>query len=177
MIKLKQNSSGFSLLEITFVLVVLIGLCLSGYSLLSGNNKNNIKAGSGSSTISTSNSTSSISQYAVLTPATVSSKTAECSQQIIFSSNGDSGPITCSNGGLNILEWNGLAALEPKVMTLGYDATSSQVQSALCADVQANISNPIELTTYQISALYYGWNFASNPSNVIANGICVNKDD
>lgn len=172
--KLNQNNSGFSAVEISFVLVILIGLCLSGYLLFSNTHKTNNQASSDSSTASSTNSTS---PYAVLPPATVVSKIAECRQQIVFSSNGDSGPITCSNGDLNITEWNGLAALEPSIMTLGYTASVTQVESALCADVGANISNPIEVTNYQISALYYGWNFSSNPSIVITNGSCVNKDD
>jgi len=172
--KLNQNNSGFSAVEIAFVLVILIGLCLSGYLLFNNTHKTNNQATSGSSATSTSSSTS---PYAVLSPATVASKTAECSQQLVFSSNGDSGPVTCTNGDLNITEWDGLAALEPSIMTLGYTATVAQVESALCADVRANISNPIEVTNYQISALYYGWNFSSNPSVVITNGSCVNKDD
>ncbi len=174
--KLKLNNHGFGAVEIAFMLVVIIGLCLSGYFLFSNDHKTPTNNSSNTQPSST-NSTSGNSAYAVLSPATVPSKTAECSQQISFSSNGDSGPVTCSNGNLNILEWNGLSALEPSVMKLGYSATFAQVQSALCADVKENISNPIEVTTYQISALYYGWNFTSNPAAVITNGTCVNTDD
>lgn len=172
--KIKQNTLGFTVVEIAFVLVVLIGLCLSGYFLFSSDHKTNNTTRPGGSTSST---TSASSAYAVLAPASVPSKAAECNQQISFSSNGDSGPIICSNGDLNVLEWNALAALEPKVMTLGYSATTAQVQSALCADVQANIANPIEQTTYQIAALYYGWSFTTNPTAVITNGTCMNTDD
>jgi hypothetical protein len=117
--------------------------------------------------------------FAVLSPASVASKTAECSQQVSYSSNGNSGPIQCSNGDLNVLEWNTLAALEPSVMTLGYGATAAQVQSALCKDASdsssdANTSNSniIEGTTYHIAALYYGWSFSSDPSAVLSNGTC-----
>lgn len=131
----------------------------------SGNNQ--------SSTVVSSN------PYAVLSPATVASKTAECTTPITYASNGDSSPVTCSNGDLNVTEWNALATLEPKVMSLGPSATEAQVQSALCSDAtdsasDANTSNSnaIEATTYTISALYYGWNFASNPSVVLTNGTC-----
>jgi hypothetical protein len=173
----KKNSWGFTPVEIAFVLVIIMGLFLSGYLLFSSDHKTNKLASSSSSTTSTTTTNSTSSSYAVLSPATVPSKTAECTQAISFSSNGDSGPISCTAGGLNITEWNSLAALEPTVMALGYGATSIDVQSALCADVQENISNPIEVTTYQIAALYYGWNFSSNPTAVITNGTCVNKDD
>ena len=174
--KIKQNANGFSAVEIAFVLVVIAGLCLSGYLLFSSH-KTAKQASSNTPISTTNNTTKSTSNYEILSPATVPPKTAECSQQISFSSNGDSGPISCSAGGLNILEWNSLAALEPSVMTLGYSATFAQVQSALCADVKENISNAIEATTYQISDLYYGWNFSANPTTVITNGTCVNADD
>jgi hypothetical protein len=124
-----------------------------------------------------SSSTSSSNAYTVLPPATVPPKTPECTQTVTYDSSGASGPVTCSNGDLNSLEWNSLSALEPSVMKLGYSATSAQVQSALCADVEQNISNQIELISYQISSLYYGWNFSSNPSAVITNGTCQNVDD
>lgn len=129
----------------------------------------------GSPTTATSPSTASA--YTILFPATVPSKIPECSHTLTFSSNGDSGPVTCANGDLNATEWNSLATLEPKVLTLGYSATTVQVQAALCADVNANVSNPIEETAYQIASLYYGWHFTANPSSVIENGTCVNVDD
>jgi hypothetical protein len=174
----KHNTKGFSAVEIAFVLVVITGLCLSGYLLLSNSHKPKRPSETTNSATSTNTTTnSSNGAYAVLSPASVPSKTAECNQAISFSSNGDSGPITCSDGELNATEWNSLAALEPSVMNLCYGATSAQIQSSLCADVRANISNPIEVTTYQITALYYGWNFNPSPTSVITNGTCVNTDD
>jgi hypothetical protein len=175
--KIKQNANGFSAVEIAFVLVVITGLCLSGYLLFSSQKTGKQASSTNPATTTNTTAKSTSSVYAVLSPATVPSKTAECSQQISFSSNGNSGPITCNNEDLNVTEWDSLSALEPKVMTLGYSATSAEVQSALCADVHANISNPIEETTYQIAALYYGWIFTTNPSSVITDGSCVNLDD
>jgi hypothetical protein len=175
--KIKQNENGFSAVEIAFILVVIAGLCLSGYLLFSSQKTAKQSPSNTSTSTSNTSTKSTNSAYKVLSPATVPSKTAECNQQISFSSNGDSGPITCNDGSLNVTEWNSLAALEPSVMTLGYGVTVTQVQSALCADVKENISNAIEATTYQISALYYGWNFSENPTTVITNGTCVNVDD
>ena len=117
------------------------------------------------------------SAYAVLSPATVPSKTVECAQSITYAGNGVPGPVQCSNGGLNSTDWNALAALEPSSLKLGYNANPSQVQTALCNDVSANISNPIELTVYQIASLYYGWSFSTNPSVVLTNGTCRNAND
>ena len=113
----------------------------------------------------------------MLSPATVPSKTAECSQSVTYASNGVPGPVQCSNGELNSTEWNALAALEPSILKLGSNVNAGQVQSALCNDVATNISNPIELTVYQIARLYYGWNFSNNPSVVLTNGTCTNADD
>ena len=124
-----------------------------------------------------SNQSTASNSFAVLSPATVPSKTAECSQAVTFAGNGSSSPITCANGDLNATEWNSLSSLEPKVMTLGYGASAAQVQSTLCSDVANNISNIIEQENYQISSLYYGWNFSSNPSAVLTNGTCQNIDD
>jgi len=117
------------------------------------------------------------SQNNILTPAPVASKVALCAQTISYSADGVPGPIQCTNGDLNSSTWKALAALEPKVLALGYSPTAAQVQANLCSDVAANISNPIELAVYQISSLYYGWSFSSNPSAVLSNGSCQNADD
>jgi len=63
-------------------------------------------------------------------------------------------------------------------MSLGYGATVAQIQPALCADANASDSDAntkngsiVEATVYQISALYYGWNFSTNPAAIL-NGGC-----
>lgn len=167
--------NGYSLLESLIVLVVVILLAGAGYFIYKENHKHTSSVTKSVAAKQTNNPTNSA--YATLTPATVPSKVVECSQQISYASNGVPDPVQCSNGDLNVTDWQALAALEPKVLTLGYDATASQVQSTLCSDVDANISNPIELTVYQIASLYYGWNFSSNPSVVLTNGTCQNVDD
>ena len=175
---LRHRSDGFTVIDaiitvVTCLVVVFIGLTLQRALRHSGSNTPSPASGNTSPAANTGSS----SQYAVLAPATVPSKTPECSQSLTFASDGNSGPVTCSNGDLNATEWNSLTTLEPSVMTLGYDATAAQVQSALCADVSANVSNPIEITVYQIASLYYGWHFSSNPAAVLENGTCENVDD
>jgi hypothetical protein len=140
----------------------------------------NTTASNNSSRATTSSAAGlSTNQYATLSPATVPSKAAECSQQVTFSSNGNSGPVQCSNGDLNVTVWNALATLEPSVLSLGYSASVSQIETALCNDVKSsqsdantNNSSVIEATVYQISALYYGWNFPTDPTIVLSNGSC-----
>lgn len=170
-------SSGFALYELIFILLVIIVICLAGYFIF--HDLHSTSATKPASTSSTKKSTTPTNSYAVLSPATVPSKAPECHTPITFQSNGNSGPIQCPNGDLNVTEWNALAALEPTVMTLGYTATEAQVQTALCNDANASDSDAntknsfiVEQTVYQITALYYGWNFSSNPSTILASDSC-----
>jgi hypothetical protein len=169
------GSTELIIISFTFILLV-----LAGYFMLR-NTASPVLSASSSNNKSVSTSTTSDNQesYAVLSPATVPSKVPECSQALTYASDGDSSPVECANGDLNIQEWNSLSALEPEVMTLGYTPSFSQVQAALCkdasdsdSDANTKASNIIEATTYQISALYCGWSFSSDPSVVLTNGTC-----
>lgn len=128
---------------------------------------------------STAIASGSNTTYSVLKPATVPPKVAECSQTLSYDSNGDPSPIQCSNGDLNSLAWNAMAALEPKVMALGYAPTPQQVKTAVCTDGNAAnadstpaISAPIETTAYNLASLYYGWHFSLNPQVLLTRGGC-----
>jgi hypothetical protein len=157
---LQNSNAGFALLKTLVLLVVLVALGFFSHFV-----SHSIFKPSENSSITNVSSgavTGSSTDYAVLTPATVPSKTPECSQQLIYASNG-----------------NPLSALELKVMTLGYSATPSQVQSELCVDANAadadssvSASNAIEESAYQISAMYYGWSFTAHPNLVLSNGVC-----
>jgi hypothetical protein len=172
---LNINKQGFVLTEIIIVTTLLV-LIFGGIYLIfhSSTNSDGSKV---SDTSSSKNATNS--KYSVLAPATVPSKVAECDQALTYSSDGNPSPIKCTNGSLNVLEWNALATLEPKVMSLGYSVTAPEVQSNICSDANAadadssvGASNAFEESVYQISALYYGWNFTSDPSIVLSNGTC-----
>jgi hypothetical protein len=134
---------------------------------------------SASSTVKSSTTTSTTTQtpnsYAILSPATVASKTAECSQAITRAADGSSSPIKCTSGDLNVTEWNDIkSSYVPSVMSLGYSATSPQVQAAACSDLKSTkTTNVVEENAYQISALYYGWNFSADPVQAaIASNSC-----
>lgn len=172
-----KDSDGFALIEILIAVVLVIVLLLAVHFITHSKSHAKTPLVTNSTNTSTYTSANNANKFATLSPAVVPAKAAECSQQLTFSSNGTSSPISCANGDLNILEWDALAALEPSVFKLGYDATSAQVQTALCSDVKTNVSNPIEESVYRMAALYYGWNFSSNPSAVLSNGTCVNVDD
>lgn len=181
MSRLQRRVSGFSTIEVIFVLLIVLALGLVGYFILHKHSllTKNTPPSNASNTSPSTTTTSKTDPYAVLSPATLPSKTAECSQPLTFDSSGNSGPVQCSNGELNILEWNALSALEPTVMTLGYSPTIAQVQSDLCSDANASSSDAntknsyvVEATVYQISALYYGWSFSTNPTSVLTNNGC-----
>jgi hypothetical protein len=117
--------------------------------------------------------------YTTLSPATVPSKAAECSTAISFDAQGVPSPLTCADGDLNVQAWDSLATLEPTLLNLGYSATATQAQSAMCADVNATLSDAntknsivVEDTVYKIAALYYGWSFATDPTAALTNGSC-----
>lgn len=167
-------SAGFAGFELVLALLVFIVLGLVGYFIYHSLHPKTVAP---AAVTKSAPIPAPASSYAVLSPATVPSKTAECTQPISFASNGTSGPVQCANGDLNATEWNALSALEPTVMSLGYSATSAQVQSALCADANASNSDAntknsslVEATVYQISVLYYGWNFPGNPASVLSSG-------
>jgi hypothetical protein len=117
----------------------------------------------------TAPSTSAPSSRLVLSPARIPPKVDECSQQLTFAQDGNAGPISCSNGALNVVAWRYFASGKHSVMSLGPYATPAQVGDALCTD---GPPIPIETSAYQLAALYYGWSFTQNPSAVLTQGGC-----
>jgi hypothetical protein len=173
-----RSNTGFALSELLITITTFAVIVLIGFFIIHATHDSKVTT----TNVATSASATSKPQanlYAMLSPAAVPSKVPECSQALSYNSDGDSSPIQCADGSLNVLEWSALSALEPSVMSLGYSPTVAQVESALCTDARDSDSdantdsaNAIEMTTYQISALYYGWNFSSNPSVVLTNGTC-----
>lgn len=157
--------------SLSFIVVVVIGYFI--YSSLNSHSSKTTQLQP-----ATSNTNSKINTtYAILKPATVPSKVAECSANLTYASDGNPSPLQCPNGDLNVLAWNSLSALEPKVMKLGYNPSQTQVENAICKDGNAadvdsapTILAPIETSIYQISSLYYGWHFSINPAQLLASG-------
>jgi outer membrane murein-binding lipoprotein Lpp len=127
-----------------------------------------------SSTSTQSSRSSTQATYATLSPATVPSKAATCTQALTTAQDGTVGPLTCSNGDLNSTAWQYIAGHyapePPSVMTLGYNATCQQVLTAMGNDSNSGkTTKPSEEEAETISAQYYGWNFATNPDTAYAN--------
>lgn len=178
MMKITSNSDqGAVITPLIIATVTFLAVVAVGYYVFSKVNAKAVNTTGSSQQAKPATSINTNNLYAILKPATVPSKTAECSQPLSYNSNGDPSPITCNNGELNVLDWQAMAALEPKVMKLGYSPTVAQVEAAICldgnaanADSNVYITGPLEANVYQISSLYYGWHFSINPINLLDNG-------
>jgi hypothetical protein len=105
---------------------------------------------------------------AILPPATTPPVVDECLQALGYAEDGSFGPLACDNGRqLNVLAWKAAAGLDPSIMRLGLEATSSQVDAALCADLPSS-TIPIETGVYQLSAMYYGWTIGYTANSVFS---------
>ena len=181
MLAIKIDEKGISTFSLFILVIMFFAIVGGGYIIyLESNLSKTAATTNNNSTAPTNTSTTSTNPaYSVLKPAIVPSKTAECSQTLTYSSDGNPSPIQCSNGDLNELAWNALAALEPIVMKLGYQPTTQQVISAICTDGNAanadstpTIAAPIETSVYRIASLYYGWHFSINPQALLTRGGC-----
>lgn len=168
--KIRHISAGSTIITGLFGAVTVLVIAMVAY-LIYTNTHHAI-------TQTSSNATPGSSQPAIyiLPPANVAPKIKECQQHLTYAADGNPSPIQCGNSALNVLAWNALAAQEPSVMKLGYQTSQAEVQAAICkdanvadADSSAIISVPLESTAYRLAALYYGWNFNLNPSQVIKN--------
>ena len=66
---------------------------------------------------------------------------------------------------LNVIAWRyfAMGGEHTKILSLGSFATPEQVIQAMCQDKAGTI--PLEQTAYEIAQLYYGWDFAVDPSD------------
>jgi hypothetical protein len=103
---------------------------------------------------------------ATLVPATVPPVVDECTHQLFTAVDGTVGPLTCPGNKINTLAWQYYATFNPLVMSLGRFATEGKVASTFCYDLKNSTIGtlPKEDEAYQISALYYGWQFALPPN-------------
>lgn len=86
---------------------------------------------------------------------------------------GTAGPLICSNGGLNVLAWKFFVPLTPRVLSAGPIVSLTNLQAAMCRDVNAShASSAQETSAYELAAAYYGWNFATDPTEILATSGC-----
>lgn len=86
---------------------------------------------------------------------------------------GTTAPLICPDGGLNALAWVLLAPESPRVLSAGPAVSFKNLQIALCQDVNVSHAKvPQEISAYELASAYYGWNFASDPSESLATSGC-----
>jgi hypothetical protein len=104
----------------------------------------------------------------VLPPARSLPVVALCSQPLTTDQNGNSVPLLCTNGGLNVLAWEFFVPLTPRVLSTGPTASVKSVQTALCSDAKISHATVLqELSAYDLAAAYYGWNFSTDPTDIL----------
>lgn len=115
--------------------------------------------------------------FAVLAPATVPSKIAECHQSLGQGSDGAVGPLFCANGRLNATAWAAYARLagsNDPILKLGRHATLPHIKKALCTPQPG--SNPIGSDEYALAKAYYGLQ-SFDALQWMASGNCVPPKD
>jgi Tfp pilus assembly protein PilV len=100
--KLGSSDSGFAFLEALIALVAFVAVLLIGFYVFHIDHHTASANTTGSSKATTTKK-STTNLYAILSPATVPPKVPECSQSLTYTGNGNSGPIQCADGALNIL--------------------------------------------------------------------------
>lgn len=97
----------------------------------------------------------------ILSPATVVPVVNECHEALTKTADGNSIPLSCPTGDLNVLAWNFYAPLATTVMALGRGVSASQVSRAMCADLKVNHATKNEEVNGALMASdYYGWNLS-----------------
>jgi hypothetical protein len=109
----------------------------------------------------------------ILPPARSLPLVALCSQPIATQPDGNAAPLLCTNGALNVLAWKHYAPFGARVLGAGRGATLESVKAALCRDVNlSHTAIPIELSAHDLASAYYGWNFDSDPTEVLSTSSC-----
>lgn len=124
-----------------------------------------------STTTTTVSTTTTTSTGGVLPPATTPPVVSECSIQLAFAADGNASPLFCTDGGINVVAWNYFAGSYPQILSLGPNATPTQVQQAMCA-AMAHGTGPTVQSAGQLAERYYGWHFAVDPVTNFIPGNC-----
>jgi hypothetical protein len=86
---------------------------------------------------------------------------------------GSTGPLICPDGGLNALAWLLVQSGSPRVLSAGPGVSFKNLQTALCMDLNLSHAKvPQEISAYELAAAYYGWNFATDPTGILATPGC-----
>ncbi len=93
----------------------------------------------------------------ILPLASVPPVSRECASGLVLAEDGNAGPLTCKDGGVNVGAWDYYASLKPLLMELTRNATPQQVTSAICTP--ESLTAVMKDSTFQLAEAYYGWHF------------------
>ena len=103
----------------------------------------------------------------VLPPATDPPVAQLCSKPITTTSDGNAGPLLCSNGAVNVLAWAFYGSVSSSILSLGLNPSNGQPQAAMCDDIAHNgAKRAQEVDAYRLASLYYGWSFTFDPTKL-----------
>jgi hypothetical protein len=109
----------------------------------------------------------------VLPPARGLPVVALCSQPLTTDRDGNTGPILCTDGGLNVMAWKFFAPSGPRVLSVGPAASPTAVDTAIRRDCKVSHTPALrERSAYELAAAYYGWYFNTDPTDYL-NSVCA----
>jgi hypothetical protein len=99
----------------------------------------------------------------------------ECNIPVTKSADGNATPLGCPDSGVNAAAWDFYEPIAPHLLSLGPNATSTQVTAAACSDVtDAHATDPEATDAAQLAGTYYGWpqSYWQDLSVQLAQGVC-----
>ncbi len=84
-----------------------------------------------------------------------------------FGADGNAGPVTCPDGRPNLAAVRYFGQLYLKVLSLGANASPSDVEFAICKDLATGSTFPIEGSAVQLATAEQNWHFGINPAQDI----------
>jgi hypothetical protein len=99
----------------------------------------------------------------------------ECNIPITTTEDGNARPLGCPISGINAAAWNFYVPLAPHLLSLGPNASPTQVTSAACSDQAGTHATTPELTyAAQLAGTYYGWpeSYWQNLNAQLVQGVC-----
>ncbi|MGH7758695.1 MAG: hypothetical protein ACREN7_05245 [Candidatus Dormibacteria bacterium] len=87
-----------------------------------------------------------------------------------YAADGDSVPVRCSNGDINVWAWTD--TFPGTLAKLGENATPGQVRAALCQSIRSGEETDTLESGYQFVQTYYGWQVGVDPEALVATNSC-----
>jgi hypothetical protein len=100
-----------------------------------------------------------------LAPATTPPVQDPCSRKLTVDADGNATPTLCLRGSVNVLAWRRFADPRSRLMRLGSTVSIDLVVQAMCFDWKRVYGAiPITESVEELSAAYYGWDLAADPT-------------